>query len=121
MLNKEQAGNQPMGTINVICTAPTTPAAGDPVVIGLKCGVAETPEDAAGYTVVDIMPGIFTLSVKGINAGGNSAVAVNDAIYYTSGDTPPLSKKNTGVLFGQALATVGSGLTATIRVWKFGA
>ena len=61
------------------------------------------------------MTGAF-LSFEGIDGSGNSAVAVGDAIYYTDGDTPKLSKKATGTYFGVALETVGSSSTDTIRV-----
>ena len=50
------------------------------------------------------------------HGGGNSAVAVGDILYYVNADTPKISKKNTGVRYGYALQTVGSGSTATIRV-----
>ena len=97
------------------CTDPTTPASGDPVLCGQIPGVALAAEDTAGVTTVAI-DGVFNLSVKGVDGSGNSAVAAGDAIYYVTGDTPKLSKKATGVLFGYALGTVGSSSTATIPV-----
>lgn len=99
----------------LVCTDPTTPASGDPVLCGQIPGVALTTEDAAGATTV-ALDGAFNLSVKGIDGSGNSAVAAGDAIYYVTGDMPKLSKKATGVLFGYALGTVGSSSTATIAV-----
>lgn len=110
---------QPGGFINAVCSAPTTPASGDPVLVGTIAGVAITAEGAGGNTSTETTvatEGVFDLSVKGINQSGNSAVAVGDKIYYTAGDTPPLSKKNTGVLFGKALEAVDSAATATINV-----
>lgn len=101
--------------LNVPCTAPTTPAAGGPVLFGDRPGVALSAEDADGNTVVQF-EGVAELSVKGIDGSGNSAVAVGDAIYYTDGDTPKLNKKTTGTRFGTAMGTVGSSATATIRV-----
>ena len=89
--------------------------ANDPVVVGQKPGVALTSTDGNG-NVTAKMSGVFTLSVKGIDGGGNSAVAVGDILYYVNADTPKISKKNTGVRYGYALQTVGSGSTATIRV-----
>ena len=106
-------------TINAAATYPTTPASGDPVVVGTIPGVALTAEGAGGNASTETTiatEGVFALSVKGINAQGNSAVAVGDKIYYTNGDDPPLSKKATGALFGKALEAVGSGETATINV-----
>lgn len=88
---------------------------GDPQVSGQIAGVAVEDRDASGNTVLD-RRGTYNLSVKGIDQVGNSAVAVGDILYYFTGDTPPISKKNTGVRFGYALGTVGSSLTATIEV-----
>lgn len=101
--------------INGAMTAPTTPASGDPCVFGQVPGVALTAEDADGNTTIDT-GGVYALSVKGINASGNAAVAAGDIVYYTSGDTPPLSVKATGVRFGYAMAAVTSGATTTINV-----
>lgn len=92
---------------------------GDPVAVGQIPGVALTDRDSSGNATVD-MGGAYKLSVKGINGSGNSAVAVGDKIYFVSGDTPKLSKKDTGVLFGYALTAVDSGATATIAVKLLG-
>lgn len=100
---------------NITFTAGADIASGDPVVIGQLPGVAAVTA-ANGATCVAETTGVFSLSVAGINAGGNSAVAVGDAIYYVAADTPKLNKKNTGVLFGYALGAVTSGQTATIPV-----
>jgi hypothetical protein len=56
------------------------------------------------------------LVLRGVNDAGNVAVAAGDALYYTSGDTPVLSKKASGTFFGYALETVVSGATTTINV-----
>jgi len=101
----------------LVCSDPATPASGDPVRYGEKCGVALTAEYADGVTPVDVTPGhCYDLSVKGIDGGGNSAVALGDKIYYVDADTPKLSKKATGRLFGYAMAAITSGSTATITV-----
>jgi predicted RecA/RadA family phage recombinase len=102
----------------VACSNPTTPASGDPVRYGYLTGVAITDERTAGDTTVDFGPKEWDLSVKGVDDSGNSAVAVGDVIYYVDADTPKLSKKSTGYLFGIAMETVGSGSTDTIRVLK---
>ncbi|MBX6166300.1 MAG: DUF2190 family protein [Thermobispora bispora] len=99
----------------VAVTDPATPAAGDPVVVGQLPGVALTAEGADGQTTIKTT-GVATLSVKAIDGSGNSAVAAGDILYYISGDTPKLSKKNTGVRFGYALEGISSGSTATIKV-----
>lgn len=101
--------------LDLAATDPATPASGDPVVVGQLPGVSLTAERADGTTSIDTQ-GVYDLSVKGIDGGGNSAVAVGDIIYYVTGDTPKLSKKATGVRFGIALGTVNSAATATIPV-----
>lgn len=105
-------------TLDVTCTQPATPASGDPVLFGDHPGVAVTDERANGKTTVAFADGntVVEIPVKGIDAGGNSAVVEGDKLYYVSADTPKVSKKNTGVPYGTAMAGVGSGLTATIRV-----
>jgi predicted RecA/RadA family phage recombinase len=101
--------------IQIAVTHPATPAAGDPVRIGAKCGVAVSAEASDGTTVVKT-EGVFTVSVKAVDGSGNAAVSVGDAIYYVDADTPPLSKKTTGTLFGYALEAISAGQTATIKV-----
>lgn len=101
--------------LSLAATDPATPASGDPVVVGQMPGVALTDERADGTTTIQT-DGAFTLSVKGVDGSGNSAVAAGDIIYYVAADTPKLSKKNTGVRFGYALAAVTSGATASIAV-----
>lgn len=108
--------------LSVVCTHPTTPAAGDPVRYGNLCGVAVTDESGggnpSGYTSVDFGHAVYDLSVKGIDDDGNSAVAVGDAIFYVDADTPKLSKKQSGYFFGFAMETVNSAATSTIRVLR---
>ena len=104
-----------VSTLRVVCTNPTTPASGDPVRWGNRIGVALTDEASDGYTTVQFR-GAFDLSVKGIDGGGNSAVAAGDALFYVDGDTPKISKKSAGYFIGFADEAVGSGQTATIRV-----
>lgn len=101
-------------------TQPATPVSGDPVLLGQIPGVALTGEaeggNAAGEITIDT-GGVYNLSVEGVNAGGNSAVAIGDIIYYEAGETPPLNKDATnGVRFGYALGTVASSETGTIPV-----
>ena len=106
------------GPLSVVCTNPATPASGDPVRFGSFTGVALTDERADGTTTVDFRENVWDLSVKAIDGAGNSAVVVGDAIYYVDADTPKLSKKNTGYLFGFALEAIDAGQTATIRIKK---
>ena len=103
----------------VVCSDPTTPASGAPVRYGEMTGVALVDENDDGETSVDFTPGnVWELSVKGVDGGGNSAVAAGDKLYYVDADSPKLSKKTAGRFFGFAKGTVGSGQTATIEVVK---
>ena len=110
-----EIGNQ----LAVTVTVPTTPVSGDPVRWGVKAGVALNDEGADGKTTVKF-DGTALLSVKGItDSGTNSAVTEGQALYYSDGDTPPVSKKSNGTnstLIGHAMGAVGSGATATIEV-----
>jgi predicted RecA/RadA family phage recombinase len=109
----------PEKTLAVPVSSPASPNSGDPCIYGVLPCVALTNKNdggnATGNTTV-ATDGDWLLSVKGIDAGGNSAVAAGDALYYTGADTPPVSKKATGTLFGVAIGTVTSGATATIEV-----
>lgn len=112
--------------LSVICTQPATPASGDPVLFGDLPGIAMTDVGKGGNAPTKTsvqFEGVGEFPVKGINGAGNSAVAPGDVIYYVAGDSPPLSKKATGVRFGVAMGKpdqtgnlVGSSATATIRV-----
>jgi hypothetical protein len=104
-------------TRTMVCTAPATPVSGDPVVCGQIPGVALGNEDTTDGATVCALDGEFTLSVKGENAGGNSAVADGDILYYEAGQTPPINKDATnGIRFGYARGAVSSGATAAIPV-----
>ena len=106
--------------LSVVCSSPTTPASGDPVRYGNLTGLALVDEsaggNASGYTTVDFGPFIADLSVKAVDANGNSAISVGDALWYTDGDTPKLSKKASGYFYGFALEAIDSGDTDTINV-----
>jgi hypothetical protein len=106
--------------VPVVCSDPATPTSGSPVRYGLLTGVALVDEsaggNASGETSVDFGPREWSLSVKGVNDSGNSAVAKGEAIFYTDGDTPKLNKKSSGYFFGIASEAITSGATATIRV-----
>jgi len=100
----------------VVCSAPTTPASGDPVICGQIPGVALAAEDAAGLTTI-ALNGVFTLSVKG-ETTTDAAVAVGDILYYDTAATPHKINKDSsnGVRFGYAREAVGSGVTAPVEV-----
>lgn len=96
-------------------TVPSGTVSGAPVVSGQIPGVAVIDRQSDGKATVQT-DGVYNLSVKGIDQSGNSAVVEGDILYHTVADTPPLSKKNTGVRFGYALEAVTSAATATIKV-----
>ncbi len=105
--------------INAAASDPVSPISGDPVLVGTIAGVALTKKGEGGNAATDTTiatEGVFNLSVKGVDGAGNIAVAVGDKIYYVVADTPKLSKKATGALYGKALGTVALGGTATIPV-----
>jgi predicted RecA/RadA family phage recombinase len=104
--------------LSVTCDDPATPKSGDPVRVGQMTGVALNDEDANGVTVVDFDDKVWNLSVKGVDGSGNSAVAIGDKLYYVDADTPKISKKATGYLFGFALEAITSGSTKSINVVK---
>jgi predicted RecA/RadA family phage recombinase len=89
---------------------------GDPEVIGNLHGVLLTDADSDDNAAVDLGPAVYDLSVNAIDAGGNSAVAIGDKLYFTRADTIKLSKKNTGTFFGIALEAITSGSDDTINV-----
>lgn len=110
--NRRRAESSPLS-----CTVASPTVSGDPVVIGDMAGVALTDYDAADGKATVQFDGVFDLSVKGVNNAGNVAVVEGDALYYNTGDTPPISKKaNNGVFMGYAMEAVDSGATATIMV-----
>jgi predicted RecA/RadA family phage recombinase len=94
---------------------PSGTVSGGPVVKGQIAGVALVDRDSAGNASVDT-GGVYMLSVKGVNDAGNVAIAAGDPIYFLVGDTPKLSAKNSGTLFGHALEVVNSGATTAIQV-----
>lgn len=106
--------------LSTIPTDPASPVAGDPVIVGVLPGVALTTKDTVtGETTVKFN-GVAEVSVKGVTTSASaSAVAIGNAIYYVPGNTPKLSKAvgdSGAIRWGTALAVVGSGATATIRV-----
>lgn len=107
---------------SVVVSHPAVPVSGDPVRVGEMTGIALTNEGDGGNAATEttvLYGGYYaTHSVKGVDAGGNSAVALGDKLYYVDADTPPLSKKVAGRFYGFAEGAVTSGATATIEVRK---
>lgn len=100
-------------TITLI--APAALSSGDLFQVGNIIAVAVADAES-GAEVEGCRHGVFDLSVKAINDAGNSAVAIGEQIYYVAGDTPHLSKKNSGSFAGYALEAVNAGSTSTINV-----
>ena len=101
--------------LRVAVSHPSSPTKHAPVRVGELAGIALAAEDGQGITPVTLQD-TWDVSVKAINGGGNSAVAVGEKIYYVDGDTPNCSKKTTGTFLGYAGAAITSGGTATIPV-----
>lgn len=104
---------------SVAASSPTTPASGDPIRVGNMTGIAliDEGDDITSETTGLFGPFWASVSVKGVDDSGNSAVALYDSIFYVDADTPKLSKKASGYFFGFALGTVTSGSTGTITVF----
>lgn len=87
---------------------------GDPVLCGQIPGVAAIDADSTGAGIM-FKDGIFNLSVKGENSGGNAAIAEGAILYFDSAKSA-LNADTGKVRFGYALKGVSSGATATIPV-----
>lgn len=102
--------------LSLVCTAPTTPASGDPVLCGQIPGVALAAEEADGKTPL-ALKGVFDLSAEAVDGSGESAIAVGDIVYYDAAATVKINKDSSnGVRFGYAMEAVLAGATATIQV-----
>lgn len=127
---RQGGGNEPVNRVGLAVTDPASPLSGDVCRWGGLVGIAEITMDANTLITTINLDCIAEVPVKGIDAGGNVAVAAGEKLYYTDADTPKLSKKATGTFagyaFGNALTDggpdirsgqlVASAGTATIRV-----
>ena len=92
---------------------------GNPTVLGPYPGVCVTDRGtgAGPATNADVEFDrefvIYDLSVQAVDAGGASAVAVGDVLYYDT--TNILNKNNAGEEYGVALEVIAAGI-ATINV-----
>lgn len=105
--------------LNAVCSHPSSPVSGDPVLIGQIPGVAVTDEGDGGNISTETTvctSGIFDLLVEGTDASGNKAVGVGDIVYYDVDGTPVLSVDATKVAFGYALEPVLSAASTVIQV-----
>ena len=100
----------------ITIAVPSGTDSGDPLVINSVAMVALEDRNTAGYATCRLK-GVFDLSVKAVNDGGNSLVAIGDTIFYVTSDTPVLSTKASGQPFGKAMEVITTaGATATIQV-----
>jgi hypothetical protein len=99
---------------------PVGTVSGDPLLLGeAKLPVIAQIDRLSDGTASVARTGSYMLTVKAINAGGNSAVAHGDTIYFVDADTPKLSKKATGDPFGMALTALAAGATGEVEVLLF--
>jgi predicted RecA/RadA family phage recombinase len=89
---------------------------GDQIVVGTLVGVAETSAAATTDVIAVIRRGVVNVSVTGVNAGGNVAVAFGDKLYIDAAAAAAVNKKVANQPFGIALGAVTSGATASIDV-----
>ena len=103
--------------LSVACTAPATPASGNPVRVGKMSGIALTDVsaggNASGYTSVDFSEQVVSVSVKDqVNSSGISA---GDSLGYADADSGVSNRVVRDAEWGYALESVSKGLTATIK------
>jgi len=98
-------------------TAPSTGGVvGDPGLVGDRPCVLLTDQDAAGYATVRFQ-GAYRFLVEGADGSGDSAIAINGAVYYDTAATIKINEDSTnGVRFGTAVEAVASGAETVIIV-----
>lgn len=90
--------------------------AGAPGLVGDRPCVLLTDQDANGYATVRFV-GTYLFTVEGVDGSGNSAVAINDALYYDAAATIKINKDSAnGVRFGSAFGAVTSAGNGAIEV-----
>jgi predicted RecA/RadA family phage recombinase len=95
-------------------TVPSATKSNDPITYGDMAGVALTDYASSDAKATVAFTGVYTLSVQGVNAAGNVAVAAGDALYVSAAGV--ISRNATGVFFGYAMGAVSSGATTAIDV-----
>jgi len=96
---------------------------GSPVMIGGLAGTAivSRGEETTGKAVTKFSTHVADHNVEAVDADGNLAVAIGDAIYYDSTETIKLNLDNVnGVFYGYALEAITSGSDDTINVFVCG-
>lgn len=103
--------------INYKLAVPASTDTGDVVVIVDLVVLVQTDRDSDGYSTCTLpCAHVQKITVYGRGDGVNSAVAVGDKLYVDAGDGQVNKDSTNGIVFGYALATVGSGANAAIYV-----
>ena len=97
-------------------TVPAGTVSGTPVMVGQIPGVSVIDRDAATGRATVHMDGVYTLSVRGINAATNTAIAEGDILFFDAARNPALDVTPADRSFGYVLELVAAGATATIMV-----
>jgi hypothetical protein len=63
----------------------------------------------------DLQP-VAEVPVKGVDGGGDVAIAPGDTLFLTVADSPRISKKATGTVVARALGSVAAGAVASIPI-----
>lgn len=95
---------------------PVGTLSGDPVVYGQVPGVALKDRDATTGEATVKFSGVHMITVQGINAGGNTAIAAGATVFFGAADNPKVSARVAGIPFGTAMQAVVSGATSEIPV-----
>jgi hypothetical protein len=104
---------------------PTLPAAGggkvgDPVMVGRRPGILYTDQHATTKRATVKFHGSFRVNAHAVTAGGNSAIAVGDDLYYDpspGSGNPNINKDVTnGFFFGVAAEALASAAKGVIVV-----
>jgi len=119
---------RPYAVFPVVCTHPATPASGDPVRVGVLCGIALVDEgdggNAATETTVDFRAQVWSVVV---DDNATTGIAPGDLLYYhdTATGSPATSINNSSAsadaVFGIAFGTLGVNATGAIDVLVRGA
>ncbi len=107
------------GGITLRLPVPGTVVSGDLVELGDLHGLAITSYRADDGRADVLLPSVMIVKgeiVNAVNAGGNSAVAIGDKLYYTAADPIKVSKKATGKACAFALGTLVAGANGEIPI-----
>ena len=105
---------EPGYKIAVACTYPAAPVTNNPVRYAYRTGIAETSEDSVtGLTSVNF--GAFDAEFSVAETAG-TGITAGDVIWFHDAAASLNNTSAGGYFYGYAMAAIGAGLTATIRV-----